>query len=187
MHAAFAAALLAAPLVASAAPRRAAGGSVQVEVVGVLPLEADATSLLVLKEKDGATLLPIFMGRSEATAIELRLKQAPAARPLAGDLLEKAIAALGGKVLSAEIRSVASVFFDARVTLQQGGRQLEVDARASDAVALAVRSHAPIFATRQVMEEAGLTEKDLARYRRDKPPAPSQEERKSGVGPEQSF
>jgi len=186
MHAALAVGLLAAPLLA-AAPHRVVPARVQVEVVGVLPLEADVASLLVLREKGGTTILPIFVGRSEATAIELRLKQAPDARPLAGDLAEKAIGALGGKVLSAEIRSVASVFFDATVTLQQGNRQLAVDARASDAVALAVRSRAPIFATRQVMEEGGLTEKDLQRFRREKPPGPTEEERRSGVGPEQSF
>ncbi|HET9594261.1 MAG TPA: bifunctional nuclease family protein [Anaeromyxobacteraceae bacterium] len=187
MHAALAAALLTAPLLAAATPHRAVPGRVPVEVMGVLPLESDASSLLVLREKGGSTVLPIFMGRAEATAIEMRLKQAPASRPVAGDLLEKTIAALGGKVLSAEIRSVASVFFDARVTLQQGERQLDVEARASDAVALAVRSRAPIFATRQVMEEAGLTEKDLERFRQDRPQAPSDDERRKGVGPETSF
>lgn len=183
MRAAVGLGLLWVPLLAVAPGRGAGAASVEVEVMGVVPLEAEGASLLVLKEKSGRTLLPIFVGRSEGVAIDLRMKHAPSSRPLAADLLEKTIGALGGRVLRVEIRSVQAALFRARVTLQQGDRRLEVEARPSDSVALAVTARAPIFATRQVMEEAGLTRQDLGRLRR--PPEAGGEG--GGPGPVHSF
>jgi bifunctional DNase/RNase len=151
-------------LVVTAAPPTAARQEpVEMEVLGVVPLESEMASLLVLQEKGAATVLPIFVGRSEGTAIRQRLNQAAPARPAAADLLHKTIESLGGKVLRVEIRGAHAALFRAVVSLQQADRRIEVEARPSDSVALAMSTHAPIFATREVMAEAGLTKQDLER------------------------
>jgi bifunctional DNase/RNase len=153
-------------VVMGAAPRSTSPEAVEMEVLGVVPLESDTASLLVLRQKGSPVVLPIFVGRSEGAAIRQRLDKSPPARPLAADLLEKTIDALGGKVVRVEIQGAHAAIFRARVTLQQAERRLEVDARPSDSVALAMSTHAPIFATREVMAEAGLTRDDLERMHR---------------------
>lgn len=166
------------------------GDLVEMEVLGVVPLEAETASLLILRQKGARTVLPIFVGRHEGAAIDQRLKQPAARRPQGSDLLARAIDVLGGKVSRVAIDGAQAALFSARVTLQQGDRQIEMDARPSDSVALAIASHAPIFATRHVVSEAGLTEADLSRAdlgghghrgrRRTESDA-------GGGGPEQSF
>jgi bifunctional DNase/RNase len=154
---------------------------VEMEVLGVVAMESEVGSVLVLRQKGEQAVLPIFVGRNEGAAIELRLKGATETRLHASDLLANAIAALGGKVTRVEIQGVHSAIFHARVMLEQGGKRLELEGRPSDSVALALAQNAPIFATRTVMAEAGLTPSDLDRVR-----APKQEEN-PGMGPEQKF
>lgn len=166
----------------------AAGDLVEMEVLGVVPLEAETASLLILRQKGARTVLPIFVGRPEGAAIEQRLKQPTAHRP--PDLLAHAIEALGAKVSRIAIDGAQAALFSARVTLQQGTRTIEMEARPSDSVALAIASHAPIYATRHVVDEAGLTEDDLARaggaLGRHRDPRSAGGDG-SGAGPEQSF
>ena len=157
---------------------------VEMEVLGVMPLDAETASVLLLREKKASTVLPIFIGRNEGVAIDLRLKNTPPPRPLAADLLERAISALGGRVLRVEIDGAHAQFFRARVRLEQGDRELDVEARPSDSVALAVSSRAPIFATRAVLVQAGLTKEALDRMARSH--QRSDEEREGGRGV-QSF
>ncbi len=187
MHAAVGLGLLLVPLVAAPPGTRSGASPVELEVLGVVPLQTEGASLLVLKEKSGGTVLPIVVGRSEGIAIDLRMKRTPSPRPLGAELLEKTIGALGGRVLRVEIRSVQAALFRARVTLQQGDRRVEVDARPSDSVALAVTAHAPIFATREVMEQGGLTPHDLEKLRSAPAPGGAEEEGPRGPGPVQRF
>ncbi len=172
-----------AALVAGRAPRaEAPEDAVEVEVLGVVPLESEASSVLVLRQKGGQVMLPIHVGREEGAAIDVRLRGAPSVHPHSSDLLVGAIAALGGKVTRVEIKSVHTALFHARVLLQQGGKRLELEGRPSDSVALALAEHAPIFATREVMAEVGLVPSDLDRMR-----APPPSEERTGLGPVQSF
>lgn len=166
-----------------AAPRADRPELVRLEVVGVLPLESDSGSLLVLRDGERGTLLPIFVGRSEGAALEQRLRRGPSRRPGPADLLEHTISALGGRVAGVAIEGEQAALFRARVTLQQGERRLELEARPSDSVALAVAARAPIFATRQVLAEAGLTRQDLARLHRGQAPLADD----GGAGPKLSF
>lgn len=168
-----------------AAPPAPPGSDIELEVLGVVPLESESASVLVLRQKGSATVLPIFVGKNEGTAIDLRLKRAPAGRPLAGDLLDRTIHALGGRVTRVRIEGGDSAVFVARVTLQQAGRRVEVEARPSDSVALAVASRAPIFATRAVLEQAGLTEADLKRADANRRKRAGEDE--SALGTVQSF
>jgi uncharacterized protein len=168
--------LLAAVSLAPASAGKGGSGDVELEVLGVVPLESESASLLILRQKGARTVLPIFVGRAEGAAIELRRKQAPGQRSHGPDLLARTIGALGGKVTRVSIEGAQAAIFSAHVTLQQGDRKVEVEARPSDSVALAIASQAPIFATRTLMAEAGLTEEDLARGRGGPPAKPGGEE-----------
>jgi bifunctional DNase/RNase len=155
---------LSAPLLLSArANDPARQERVELEVLGVVPLESEPASLLVLREKHRDTLLPLFVGRTEGAAIEVRLRRSSSPRPGAGDLLEHAISALGGKVLSVRIEAAREAIFEAHVTLAQGDRHYEVAGRPSDSIALAVSARVPIFTTRDVLRTSGVTKKDLDR------------------------
>lgn len=155
---------------------------VEMEVLGVVAMESEAASVLVLRQKGEQVVLPIFVGRNEGAAIDLRLKGAAATHPHATDLLANAISALGAKVTRVEILGVQAAVFQARVLLEQGQKRLTLDGRPSDSVALALAQNAPIFASRDVVKEAGLTPSDLDRVR-----APRQPQEKQGLGQEQSF
>jgi bifunctional DNase/RNase len=179
--------LLAAVSLVSASVSKGTEPDVEMEVLGVVPLESESASLLILRQKGARTVLPIFVGRSEGAAIEQRLKHPPARRPHGPDLLSKAIGALGGKVSRVSIEGAQAAIFSARVTLQQGDRKVEVEGRPSDSVALAIASHAPIFATRALVSEAGLTEEDLARAHGGASGKADAEDDRSRAGPAQSF
>ncbi len=131
--------------------------------------------MLVLASKDSGTVLPLVIGRSEALAIQVRLSHAEPPRPLTHDLLEHAIAALGGRVVEVEIDGIRNAAFGAKVHLAQGPKRVELDARPSDSVALALRVSAPIYARRQVLDDAGLSKRDLDRLRRRQRPGASGE------------
>jgi bifunctional DNase/RNase len=155
---------------ARAAP---AGEMVEMEVLGVLPLEDGQSSLLVLAQKDGQAVLTPVIGRSEANAIEMALRHMTPPRPMTHDLLEKVIGRLGGTVERVEIDGLRDSTFLATVRVRQGRRAHVIDARPSDSVALALRARAPVFASRRVVGAAGLSRSDLEKLRREpgRPPA----------------
>src|SRR5437764_12579759 len=90
----------------TASPPAAAGSAVEMEVRAVLPLDDEKSSVVVLQQKGGSTLLPIFIGRGEANAIDMRIKKTTPLRPLTHDLLEKAIKSLGARLEKIEIDGV---------------------------------------------------------------------------------
>jgi uncharacterized protein len=138
----------------------------EMEVMGVVPLEDGEANLLVLARKDAGSVLTMVIGRSEAAAIDARLRRATPPRPMTHDLLGRAIGELGGKVERVEIVAFKDSVFLATVRLKQGGRSLSLDARPSDSVALALRAGAPIYAARKVVEEQGISRDDLEKMRR---------------------
>ncbi len=163
MHVAGLSAVLSVALAAVAVATAHDPQSIEMEVLGVVPLENDAASLLVLRQKGEQTVLPIFVGHAEGVLIDQRLKhEGPPRGTASADLLEDTIEKLGGRVTRVEIDG-ASAAFSARVSLVQGGRQLDVEARPSDSIALALTARVPIFATRKVVATAGLTRQELSR------------------------
>ena len=108
---------------------------------------------LILKEKDGTRYLPIWIGTFEADQIVFFLYQVPQARPLAHDFTVAAISHLGGKCLNAAITEVEGDTYHANVVIEQGDRQVEVDARPSDAVNVVLRAGAPIFVHESLLRE----------------------------------
>lgn len=112
--------------------------------------------VVVLKEKSSERYLPIWIGNNEADAIVIQLQNVPVPRPQTHDLLKSVINELGAKVTRVVVNDLAEDVFYARVSLDIGGRHVEVDSRPSDAIALAVRIQAPIFAEDSVLDKAGV-------------------------------
>jgi len=112
--------------------------------------------VVILKEKDRDRYLPIWIGMTEADAIAFRLQEVTVARPQTHDLLSNVIGELGGVVEQVVVNDLSNDIFFARIRLRQDGREVEIDSRPSDAIALAVRAQVPIYADEQVLEKAGV-------------------------------
>ncbi|MCY4401947.1 MAG: bifunctional nuclease family protein [Candidatus Poribacteria bacterium] len=118
--------------------------------------------VVVLKEKEGESkrILLIWIGESEAWAIDNHLKQVHVPRPMTHDLLKSVIDTFSVKVSSVCITAIEDITFYAQVTLELNGEVHEIDSRPSDALALAIRSDVPIFVEEEVLEENGFIEKE---------------------------
>jgi bifunctional DNase/RNase len=112
--------------------------------------------VVILKELEGERYLPIWIGPFEAEAIAMELQGVEAARPLPYDIMKTIIGDLGGRVRRILVTTLRDDVFFATIIIEAAGRQVEVDARPSDAIALAVRTKVPIFVDESVMESAGV-------------------------------
>jgi len=117
---------------------------------------ANYKRVVMLKEKTSSRYLPIWIGHFEADAIAIPMQKVPVSRPLTHDLLRSAIDTLGARLERVVINDLAEETFFAKLILSQGGKTLEVDARPSDAIALAIRAEVPIFVEEKVIESAGM-------------------------------
>ncbi len=117
--------------------------------------------VVVLREKAAERYLAIWIMPPEAEAIALRLGEAQPPRPMTHDLLRNVIEALGGQVQYIVVNELSNDVFHARIVIDASGRQIEIDSRPSDAIALAVRAQVPIYADESVLDQAGfLLEKE---------------------------
>jgi len=112
--------------------------------------------VVILKDAERDRYLPIWIGAWEASAIAMRLQGVAAERPLTHDLFIASIEQLGARVDRIVISDLADETYHARLYLVRDGTEVEVDARPSDALALAVRSEASIYASEEVLEQAAL-------------------------------
>lgn len=112
--------------------------------------------VVILKEKTADRYLPIWIGPAEADAIAVKLQGVKLERPLAHDLLRSVVDTLGARVNSIIVSDLKNDVFYAKIILNVNGDQVEVDARPSDALALAVRVEVPIFVEESVMDKAGI-------------------------------
>lgn len=112
--------------------------------------------VVILRELERDRYLPIWIGPWEASAIAMKLQGQAPERPLTHDLLATMLDLLGASVREVIIADLADDTFHARVLLEMGGRPIEVDSRPSDALALAVRTGARIFAAEAVLDRAGV-------------------------------
>jgi bifunctional DNase/RNase len=112
--------------------------------------------VVILKELEGERYLPIWIGPFEAEAIAMELQGVEAARPLPYDIMKTIIGDLGGRVRRILVTTLRDDVFFATIVIEAAGRQVEVDSRPSDAIALAVRTKVPIFVDESVMESAGV-------------------------------
>ena len=112
--------------------------------------------IVLLKTADGNKFLPIWIGHPEAAAILMKLQSQAPPRPMTHDLLSDMLEQLEAQVVRITVTELRENTFYAQITVQQDGREIEVDSRPSDALALAVRSGAPIFAAEEVIAESAI-------------------------------
>src|ERR1700722_16678365 len=119
------------------------------------------TPAVILTDEEEKRYLPIWIGVAEATAIFIQLNEQTLPRPLTHDLLKNLHEILGGKVNKILVNDINQNTFFARVFLEtEGGEKYEVDARPSDAIALALRCDAPIFVAEKVVINATIVDKE---------------------------
>jgi uncharacterized protein len=112
--------------------------------------------VVILKETDRDRYLPIWIGPWEASAIAMKLQGLTPERPLTHDLFATTLQELGVRVERVVISDLSDETFHARLVLEGSGKTVEIDARPSDALALAVRTGVRIFAADSVLDQAGL-------------------------------
>ncbi len=112
--------------------------------------------IVLLKTTEGNKFLPIWIGHPEAAAILMKLQGANTPRPMTHDLLTDVLERLEARVTKIAVTELQDNTFYALITVAIDGSEIEIDSRPSDAIALAVRSGAPIFAADSVIDESGI-------------------------------
>ena len=112
--------------------------------------------IVLLKTVDGNRFLPIWIGHPEAAAILMKLQGASTPRPMTHDLLSDMLENLDAKCERVSVTELRDNTFYASITVSVNGSEVEIDSRPSDALALAVRVSAPIFAAEEVIEESAI-------------------------------
>ena len=112
--------------------------------------------IVLLKTADGNKFLPIWIGHPEAAAILMKLQGASTPRPMTHDLVTAMLGELDAQVVRITVTELKENTFYASITVRQNGSEIEIDSRPSDAIALAVRADAPIFAAEEVIEESAI-------------------------------
>jgi len=126
--------------------------------------------IVILREKDAERYLPIWIGVYEAEAITISLQEVEVARPLTHDLLKNIFTALNARITRVEVAALKDDTFYGNIVAEVDGRTLNIDARPSDALNLAVRARVPILVARPVMDAAGIVpESDLQEEEKEKP------------------
>src|SRR5687767_14771750 len=121
-------------------------------VVSRLGLDSSTQSyVVILQEKGGHRLLPIWIGQPEAESIVMQMKHMKRERPLTHDLCKRLIVGLGGELRRVQITRVQKNTYFAELHLSRGEELVHVDARPSDSIAIALRLAAPIFAPESLL------------------------------------
>jgi bifunctional DNase/RNase len=159
---------------------------VEVRIRGLMMDPATNMPIVVLKDVSSDAVMPIWVGIFEANAIAIEIEKMAAPRPMTHDLARNLVQHLNGELERIVITEIKDDTFYAVLWLRQGGEQIAVDARPSDAIALALRTDCPIYVAEHVMASAklnpngaaegptaeqlrnwleGLNDEDLGRYK----------------------
>ena len=130
---------------------------IEMFVAGLVLDPASNAPIVILKDPNSEACLPIWIGLGEATAIASALKQVHLPRPMTHDLLKNVIDEVGGSVVRIVINALQEGTFFAVIELKVGDALKPIDARPSDAIALAVRVSVPIYVRSDVLKEAQVT------------------------------
>jgi bifunctional DNase/RNase len=153
-------------------------GFVEMRVANVVPEGDGATVLLV--DEARKVVIPIGISPGQALSIELRLRGREYVRPLTHDLFDNLLRDVGARVVSAQIDGLRDNAFVATLVILHDGRELRLDARASDAIALALGADAPIHVSREVIDQTGLSVDSLGSDPPE-PPTPEPGEPEGGI------
>lgn len=134
--------------------------NVPLDLIGVRIELPTNTPILLLREQGGDRYLPIWIGTPEATAIALAHEGVTTERPLTHDLAAALIEQLGAQLTAVTVTELRGGTFYADLRLEVGDDIHTISARPSDAVAIAMRMHAPLFAASEVLNEAGVEIRD---------------------------
>ena len=128
----------------------------ELEIESIRVRQETQQRAVVLRVKDSDLFLPIFVGHFEVEAIRLKLMDVEVQRPMTHDLLDDVIGNLGGSVKSIVVSELRDDTFYAKILVDYNNTIIEIDSRPSDAIALAVRTNAPIYAEDDVVDKAGV-------------------------------
>lgn len=142
---------------------------VEMDVLGVRIELPTNQPLILLKERGGERILPIWIGVSEAVAIALKLQNVKTARPMTHDLLKNILETMEVKAEKVVIDNIVDGTFYATLTLMDTKNHYQISSRPSDAIALAVRTDTPVFVEEKVLDEASIVlesiEEEVKRFR----------------------
>jgi bifunctional DNase/RNase len=127
---------------------------VEMKIKGLMIDPVSNMPIIILKDASGEAVLPIWVGIFEANAIAVRLEKIVSPRPMTHDLLRNVIAELHADIQRIVITDLKDNTFFASIQLTYQGRDLTIDARPSDAMALALRAEAPIFVEQSVLDKS---------------------------------
>ena len=127
---------------------------IEMSIKGLMVDPITNTPIVILRDKEGQKVLPIWVGIFEANAIALQIENIETPRPMTHDLLRAIIAKLGGEVDEVTVTDLRESTFYASVRIRRGDETVTVDARPSDAIALALRAGAPVYVHADVIEKA---------------------------------
>jgi bifunctional DNase/RNase len=138
---------------------------VEMTIKGLMVDPITNMPIVILRDKDGQKVLPIWVGVFEANAIALQIENVTPQRPMTHDLLNNVIHDLKAQIQKIVVSDLKENTFYALIYLHVGGEVMAIDARPSDAIALALRARAPIFVEERVIDHAKTA--DLAPERGD--------------------
>ncbi len=127
---------------------------IEMKIKGLMIDPVSNMPIVILRKPDGDTMLPIWVGMFEANAIAMQMEKIQPPRPYTHDLLCSTIASLGARVEKIVITDLKENTFFAIIHLERGPEHVEIDARPSDAMAIALRVDAPIFVEESVLERS---------------------------------
>lgn len=130
----------------------------QMNVRGMLYDPYNNAYIVVLRDEQNSDMLPIWVGKAEASAISFTLERLSPPRPMTHDLMKSMLDSVDAKVISAVVTDLKDNTYFAKVHLLYGESEYSIDSRPSDAIALALRADAPIFATAEVLHKQSSEE-----------------------------
>ena len=134
--------------------------TIQMSVGGLTLDPVTKTPIVILKDTENKINLPIWIGLLEATAMATEIEGIKMARPMTHDLLKNILGEVGCSVESVEITELKENTYYATVYLNLSGRQVEIDSRPSDAIALALRTKSPIYVAKAVLEASSVLQQN---------------------------
>ncbi len=143
---------------------------IEMEILGLSTSPSSGGAYaLILNEKNGNRRLPIIIGTFEAQAIALELESIKPPRPMTHDLMKNIVLSFNSSVQQIFINELSEGTFFAQILYQRDDNRVELDARPSDAIAVAIRFGAPIYVHPDVLDEAGIVSEETARESADQP------------------
>ncbi|MDM8529556.1 bifunctional nuclease family protein [Anaerolineales bacterium HSG25] len=155
---------------------------IEVEIDSIRVSLMSQHRVVVLREADSNRYLPIWIGPFEADAITIQLQDVQVARPLTHDLLKSVIDKMGAKISHVMVSELKNDTFFARIVMDVEGKSTEIDARPSDAIALAVRVNVPLFVADKVMDIASIVpEASIEELEEEQEPITEEEQEKLSI------